>query len=205
MVEHERQAVAHEAQRHIGGQAQHVVGQYPADVVAAPGGLGHAGTPVGQRARTHDDARVAGQRTHLADQADRPVEAVVLAPARREIDDFQGAAMLVAQHGAKDGGVGQVALFAVDHVLQLDAEVTAFLLVGAEQGAEGRVAIEGRQAAPDDARVFVDQRAEAAIADHAQIQIGFAHDAGSLVSCRGGTPVGETCARRQGALGSRHQ
>ena len=188
MVEHERQAVAHEAHRHIGGQPQHVLGQDPAHMVTAPGRLWHACAPVGQRARTHGDARAAGQWTHLADQADRPVEAVVLAPARGEIEDFQCAALRVTQHGAQDRSVGEVFLLAAREVLQLDGEVAAGLLVGAEQGAEGGVAVEGGQAAPDNAGMFVDQGAEAAVADHAQIKIGLGHHAVHLGCGRGGWP-----------------
>ncbi|KAG0730897.1 hypothetical protein G6F23_015841 [Rhizopus arrhizus] len=69
MVEHERQALAYEAHRHIGGQPQHVLGQDPAHVVAAPGGLGHACAPVRQRPRTHRDAWAAGLRAALPGQA----------------------------------------------------------------------------------------------------------------------------------------
>ena len=47
-------------------------------------------------------------------------------------------------------------------------------LARVEQRIEHRVAVEARQAAPDDAAALVDQRAVGAVADHAQVQGGLA-------------------------------
>src|SRR5690606_15073657 len=82
------------------------------------------------------------------------------------------AAVAVVQHGAQDRGVGDVFLLAVRVVLKLDREVPALVVARRQQGAEGRVAVEGRQAAPHHPRLAVDQGAEAAIADDAQVGRG---------------------------------
>ncbi len=174
MAEHERQAVADEAHRHIGGQAQGEFRQHPTDVIAAPGGVRRAAAPVGQRARAHDDARVAAQWPDLADDADRPIEAPVVAPARREVDDFQLATVAIAQHRAQHSGIGQVVLLAAGEIFQFHGEVAAFGL-GRKQRAKGRVAVECRQATPHHARLTIDQCTETAVADDAQIQVWLGH------------------------------
>src|SRR5690606_17552518 len=55
-------------------------------------------------------------------------------------------------------------------VLKLDREVPALVVARRQQGAEGRVAVEGRQAAPHHPGLAVDQGAEAALADDAQVE-----------------------------------
>src|SRR5690606_12944239 len=139
------------------------------------GRIGNACAPVGQRPRPHHDARAAGQWPYLPDQADGTVEAIVAAPARGEVQHFHHAAVPVAQQRAQDRGVGQVTLLAVGEIFHLDREVTALLLVGAQQCAERGIAVECGQAAPHHACARVDQRAKAAVADNAQVKRGFMH------------------------------
>jgi len=76
---------------------------------------------------------------------------------------------LVEQLRAQDGGVRFVPLVRRGHVLDLDGEMAA-LVARLQQGVEDRVAIEARQAAPDHAGMVVDQGADGAIADHAQVE-----------------------------------
>ena len=199
--EHERQRLADEAHRHVGGQAQGEIRQQPAQVVAAPGAFGNACAPVGQRPRQHADARVAGQRADAPDQARRTVEAVVAAPARGEVDHFHLAAMGVAQHRAQDRGVGDVVLLAAGVVLQLDGEVAAVMPARRQQRAERRVAVERGQATPHHACMSVDQGAETAIADDAHLEVGlkhrFLHAGGEARPPRGATAhaTGDPVAR----------
>lgn len=175
MAEHERQAVADKAHRHIGGQAQGEVRQHPADVVAAPGGIRRAAAPIGQRACAHHDARVAGQWADLPDDAHRPIEAAVVAPARGEVDHLDFAALAVAQYRAQHRGIGQVVLFAALEILEFHREVATFAL-GREQRAKRRVTVERRQAAPHHACLAVHQCTKTAIADDAQIQRRLGHE-----------------------------
>src|SRR5690606_4544703 len=103
----------------------------------------------------------------------RTVEAAVLAPARREVDLLDGAAVPVVQQRAQDRGVFKIVLFGVAEILQFHRPVAAIDL-RLQQGAERRIAVEGGQAAPDHASARVDQRTEAAVADHAQVEIAHA-------------------------------
>jgi hypothetical protein len=92
------------------------------------------------------------------------------APTRGEIEELQRSAPGVVQDGAQHGGIGDVGLFGMGEVLQLDAEVTAFVVARRQQRAERRVAVERGQAAPDDATTRIDQRAETAVADDAEFE-----------------------------------
>src|SRR5699024_8433054 len=96
-------------------------------------------------------------------------------PARGEVDHFHRAAVAVVEHRAEDRGVGHVGLFAAVEILQLDAEIAAVMVARLQQRAERGIAVDGRHAAPHRPRAAVDERAEAAVADHAQVQGGFAH------------------------------
>jgi hypothetical protein len=169
-IEHERQLVAEQAQGHVGGHAQGEARQQEAQVVAAPGAFGHARAPVGERTQARAYARVAGQHAHAAYQHHRTVEARVLVPARREIGDLDRAAAVVAQDRLEDGGVVGVVLFGRRQVFEFDRPIAAVEL-GFQQRAERRVAIEGRQAAPGHACLRIDQRAETAVADHAEVEV----------------------------------
>ncbi|MNM91064.1 hypothetical protein D3C81_1033520 [compost metagenome] len=128
MRQHERCAIADEADRHIGGQAQGEFGQQPTHVIAAPGGFGDARAPVGQRSCPHADAWASGQRTNAADKARWSIQAAIALPAWREVDDFHFSTLGIAKYGAKDGGIGDVVLLAVGEVFQFDGEVTAVVI-----------------------------------------------------------------------------
>src|SRR5690606_19483441 len=71
------------------------------------------------------------------------------------------------------GGVLHVVLFAARHAIKQDAEEAEILRAIAltQQGAEHGIAVEARHAGPDDFALFVDQRADAAVADESEIQI----------------------------------
>jgi hypothetical protein len=167
--QHERQAVADQPKRRVGGQAQGHARQQEAQVVAAPGVFRRARAPVRQRAQADPHTRVAGERAHGAHQHHRPVEAAVLAPARREVDLFDRAAVAVVEHRAQDRGVADVMLLGMGEVLEFDRPVAAFEF-RLEQCAERGVPVESGQAAPDDAAAAVEQCAEAAVADQAEVQ-----------------------------------
>src|SRR5690606_15839800 len=99
-----------------------------------------------------------------------PVEAPVLLPARREIGDLDRPIVAISQHRAQDGGVPVVRLLRRGESFQLDVPEPA-VLPRLQQRAKGRIAIEGRQAAPHQPRARIEQHAEAAVADQAQLEV----------------------------------
>src|SRR5690606_27599366 len=105
------------------------------------------------------------------------------------------------QHRAQDRGVGDVRLLAALEVLQLDAEVAAVVVARLEQRAEGGVAVERRHAAPHHPRAAIDERAEAAVADDAEVEAGRVHP---RAPCRSHSSTAPVSARPWvAALGSR--
>jgi hypothetical protein len=78
-------------------------------------------------------------------------------------------ALAVVQARAQDRGVGLVLLLAAHEVLQVHRPAAAGI-ARVEQRVEDRIAVEARQARPDDAAPRIDQRAVRAVADHAEIE-----------------------------------
>ena len=115
-----------------------------------------------------DSGRIVPHQHH------RAIEAAVLAPARREIGDLDRAAVAVVQHRAQHRGVLDVVLLGAVEVLRARIEPVAAIDHAAAAARRSRIAVERRHAAPDDAPARVDQRAEAAVADQAQVEVGVA-------------------------------
>jgi hypothetical protein len=69
--------------------------------------------------------------------------------------------------------------------LDLEHAVRGFLVV--EQGAEGRTAVEARQAGPDDSAATIDERTVAAVADDGEIEATYQRSSRREVA-------GESCA-----------
>ena len=100
--------------------------------------------------------------------------------ARREIRDLDRRAVGVMDRRDQDRRIAEVVLFAVMEAVDGDIEKsviaviveagTRFVMIF-QQAAEYGIAVKMRQAAPDDPPVLVDQRAEPAISDDAEIQI----------------------------------
>ncbi len=91
--------------------------------------------------------------------------------ARGEVGDLDGVAAAVLQNRLHDGGVAHVAgarlRFSVavhDHVAE------ALLLVAREQARENGIAVEAGKAPPHDARVGVDERRDATVADRGELE-----------------------------------
>ncbi len=141
-------------------------------MVAAVGDLRRVAAVV--KTRTHADAhpRRTGQGAHPPHQLQRPEHAAAGGEARREIHHFDGAAVVIVETRHQQRGVLAIALLAARMAFQLDRPVTLLLrrIGGAvEQGVKHRIAVETRQAAPDDAGIAVHQRAIGAIADDAEV------------------------------------
>ena len=172
-IEHERQLVAHQPQRRVGGQraacspaAGSACGCCPRCVrararpsrPAGAGARGCAGCPASGRTPAH--------------QHHRAIEAVVLAPARREVGDLDRAAVAVVQHRAQHRGVGEVVLLGAAKSSSSIAQSPPSMLA-ADSSAQnaGSPSNAGRQ--PHTTRAArIDQRAEAAVADEAEVEVG---------------------------------
>ena len=123
------------------------------------------------RARQEADAHAWAAR-QLADdphEADRSEDAAVLVEPRGEVDDFDPATVGVLHLGAQDRRVLEVVLPDRRSPFEFDVE-PALRTVAVEQRAEHRVAVEPRHAHPHDARVRVDQRPDAGVADNREVK-----------------------------------
>jgi hypothetical protein len=200
---HERHAVAQDEwhlledgrDRAVRREAQHVRSPHVADVVGAGGHLRAAPAVVVGGPHEHADARAAGDRAHDPDQLRRAEEAPELAEARREIDDLHRAAPVVEKPRHEDGRVGQVVLLGAREPGELDAHEAeiGFAAALAQQRAEHGIAVEAREARPHDLARAVDQRADARVADDAEVQVAHA----GCLNAWAGPP------RRPGARASR--
>src|SRR6185312_10175323 len=122
--------------------------------------------------QAHGDARAAGEAPQLADVDDGLVGAAVLGEARYAVDHLDLAAMRVDETRHEHRGVAPVGLRCTHAILEHDAVDAALLarLRGVEQRAEHRVAVELREAAPDDVGHRVDEQRDAAVADEREVE-----------------------------------
>ena len=148
-------------------------------------------------ARADRRARRAADRAQPANQRHGPEAAPVLLEAGREVGDLQRAARVVEQGGDEDRGVAQIALFGAGEPLELDGEEPDIVAIAVEQPAEYGVAVQPRHAAPDDAPARVDQGADGAVADDAEVEIhaGFPAGAGARPPAPGGVQSQNTSVR----------
>ena len=113
----------------------------------------------------------AGQGSHLSDQHARPENSTELMEARGKVGDLDHASLSVLETGFDHGRVGSVALLGFGEVEQfylVESPVAVPVIV--EEGAETRIAVESRQAAPDNLAARVDEGTEVAIADDREIK-----------------------------------
>src|SRR5258706_6260874 len=140
-------------------------------MIRAERALGPAQAVVGERTQPQRDTWRTRYRTDRAHQAHRMEDAAELPIAWREIADLDCAAVARGQLGDQYGAVVDVVLGPRELAVEHDIEESVLAEFRRQQGAERRIAIERRQAAPDDAPAAVDQCGDAAIAVDAQIQI----------------------------------
>ena len=179
-LQHERDFVQHVRDRRVGGTAQRQVRRHIADVVAAARACRALGPEGAGRTQAHADARMAGDRRHMADHYRRPEHPVQALETRREVGDLQCRALGVVEGRPQDGGVVQVALFTAGEIFHLDVEEPEIgirvppVLAAVEQAAEHGVAVEAGHAGPHHPASAVDEGAERAVADHAELQVAHA-------------------------------
>ena len=80
--------------------------------------------------------------------------------------------MSIGERGHQHRGIDQIFLGRGDAILQHDFGESRLRRLAVQEAAEHRIAVEARQAIPDDAAVPVDQRGNHAVADDAEIEIG---------------------------------
>src|SRR5512146_44975 len=174
--EQERNRVFQEKRGLLQNRGQRCIGRQPegdrrrhiSDVVATPGDFGTPRSIITGRTKTQRYSGTTGKSPDPPNQHHRPEPAAVLTEARGGIGDLNGAAMTIIKLRHQNGSVLQIVLlgaFAIRKFYSKEPIVVGF----PEQGAEHRVAIEARKAAPDNVGPCVDQRANSAIADQGKI------------------------------------
>ena len=126
-----------------------------AQMIRAERALGHARAVACERAQAQRDARRARERADRADEAHRVEDAAVLLEARREIGDLDRAAVLGGETRDEHGGVLDIATACSRRrpSSATSKKPRVRVRIRRQQRAEHRIAVERRQAAPDDARV----------------------------------------------------
>ena len=97
------------------------------------------------------DAGKSSDRLDNPDQLRRAEHAAKLAKARRKIGDPDRAAFLVGQEGGHDRGIALVIGCEVGHFLEHDIGEALFL-IARHKAREHRIAVEAREAPPDQPR-----------------------------------------------------
>src|SRR3546814_11373112 len=118
---------------------------------------------VAHRHQFHRDPRTARDGADDADEGNRAEHAPRPLEARTEVDDIDRAAVLRLQPGDEDRGIAAIAGRRLDLSREAKAPDALMLPLAAQQRAEHGVAVDARDAAPDQSRLAVDQRADLAI------------------------------------------
>ena len=161
-------------ERPVGGEPDGKVLAVEGDVIAAERTLLNRPSIIGGWTHPDGDAGKAGERLDNADQLRRPEHAAELAEARREIGDPDRAVFLVGQDGGYDRRIALVVRREVGEVLQHDIGESLFL-IARHKAREHRIAVEAREAPPDQARGGVEQRRRLPVADHGKIEPEILH------------------------------
>ena len=157
-------------ERRVGRQPHHLVAADVADVIGADDDVGRRAAVGVGRPDADGDARQAGDRLDAPDDLRRPVAALETIEARREIGDAQLRPLVVGEDGLDDRGVAHIVGLGLDQPGQHDV-AEPLLLVARQEARKDRIGIEVRKAPPDDARVAVDERRGAAVADQREIEV----------------------------------
>src|SRR3546814_139980 len=158
-------AFQHIADRRIGGQPQRLIADQIADMVGPARRRRDLGAIVAHRHQLHLEPRTAGDGPDDACKGDGAEHAARPFEARAEIDDVDRAAILGLEPRDEDRRVAAIGSGRLDLPGKAKAPGAFLLPVAAEQRAEDRVAIDARNAAPDETGFAIDQRADLAVAD----------------------------------------
>jgi hypothetical protein len=169
--------------RPSGREAKSLVRGEVTNVIGAKGPLGAPRSPIRCRDQPHPHPRRASDRLQNARESQRPVNAIVATEARAEIDNLERVAARIPHCRAQDRRIALIALVDFGAIEQIDRPHTACVgitgVFAAQQRAECGVAIDARNAGPDDTRMGVDERTNLTIADRRQIQTAARHNAAS--------------------------
>jgi hypothetical protein len=87
-----------------------------------------------------------------------------------QVADLDGVSTIVEHAGDENRRVPLVVLLGARHAVEIDGEYPAVASVIVQQTTENGIGVESRQATPDDSPGGINQRAEAAVSDNAQIE-----------------------------------
>ena len=159
------------ANRRIGGQAQGLRPGKIADMVRAVGGRGKFLTVILHWCKHDLETRRTCHRAHDARKGDGAILPSGPLIARSEVADLYRATVFRLEPGLQDRTIALVMLAGADLPFELEAPGAAVFLVAIKQRAEHRIAIDPRNAAPDETALLVHQRADLAIADRGKFEI----------------------------------
>ena len=170
IVQVERAALDHLGDRRVGGQPHRIAGNGGAQVMAAEGQRRRLRTVFAARIEHDPDPRPPGQPPDDAHNAHRGKHPAELVKSRREIDQFQRTATVIGHDGAQNRCIAQVMLLNRRTAVEFDREATP-AACAAQQRAKYRVAVKARYTHPDDIGLGIDQRTDAGISDHGELEV----------------------------------
>ena len=160
----------HVADRCIGREAQRFIADAIAYVIGAVGRRRLASPVAMHRGQPDTDPRCAGDGPDNANERHGAVHPARTFETRGKIGDFQHAAVLGLQTSHEDRRVAHVMLGGGNLPFQFEPPDTLVLPVAVEECAKGRIAIDPRDASPDETARLVDEGADLAIADGRQFE-----------------------------------
>jgi len=124
------------------------------------------------RMEPHDNARSSTNRPDLADDRRRTEHLAVVLEPRTEIGDLNRSAFIIVEARDEYRCVFEVMLFASHRADELDGEHSTLVRepLTVEQRTKHRIAVEPREAAPDDARLGVDECANRTVSHQREIE-----------------------------------
>jgi hypothetical protein len=149
-------------------------------VIAAVRGRRREFSVTERRPQAHADARRSGEWAQSAHQHLRAEHAAVALEARAEVGHLDGGTVRTEEPGTKHRRVADVFLLAALEAAELDRPVAARagLVAAVDERVKDGIAVEPWQAAPDDARLAIDERGDHAVAGDAEVEGGLrGHDA----------------------------
>src|SRR6266513_1896322 len=172
VLEVERILLCQGGNRRVRGEPQHEIGTCVADVIRAARGL-RRGAPVALGGtQAHADAGIAGDPPDPAHQHHGTEHPAVLLEAGSEIGDLDARPGAVVQPGDEDRRIDEILLLGTRRLGQLHDEEpeVRFTLALAQQRAEGRVAVEMREAPPHDLAQRIHQSADRSVPDQGEVE-----------------------------------
>jgi hypothetical protein len=172
--QHERRFSVDVGQRRVGRESDDDIGPAEGDVIAADRFERHRDSVSAGRPETNGYPGHSGDWLDDSDQLRWTEGPVIRTKSRRKIGNLDRSALAIGQDGRNDGGVAQIVGRKVDHAVQNDV-AKALFLIARQQPAKYRVAVEAREAPPDEPRRRLHQSGRTAVTDDRQIEPEVVH------------------------------